>query len=152
MKKKKPSEIIKGILKECVLLLGACVWIVWIFAAMALIVMGVCGHRIVVILEGFLIAIAWGGLTTWISVNCHEEDEGEWIPVWEELPRNDKYILMSFSNYSNPMIGRYEKSKEGGAFYIGDEDVSCVAQELFVNAWMPLPERYKEESETWELQ
>lgn len=70
---------------------------------------------------------------------------GEWIDVDVELPKNDKYILISFSNFSIPVVGRYYEDEEGGAFYIGDEDETCVSQEMFVNAWMPLPEPYRPE-------
>ena len=71
----------------------------------------------------------------WISINPDEEDT---------FPKDDNYILLSFSNFSIPLIGRYKEDEEGGAFYIGDEDETCVSQDLFVNAWMPLPEPYKE--------
>lgn len=67
-----------------------------------------------------------------------------WIPVEEELPETDKYILLSFSNFSIPCVGRYEENETGGAFYIGDEDGTCVSQELFVNAWQPLPDPFEE--------
>lgn len=48
--------------------------------------------------------------------------------------------------------GRYEKDTEGGAFYLGDcdEDDTCISMNLFVNAWMPLPEPYRPESKTSE--
>lgn len=69
---------------------------------------------------------------------------GEWIPVEERYPNNNDYVLLSFSNMSGVEIGRYEEDEEGGAFYLGDEDVSCSSQYIFVNAWMPLPEPYKE--------
>lgn len=67
-----------------------------------------------------------------------------WIPVEEWLPDNAKYILLSFTNFPVPSIGRYEKDTEGGAFYLGDcdEDDTCISMNLFVNAWMPLPEPY----------
>ena len=32
-----------------------------------------------------------------------------WIPVEEKLPEEDEYVLMSFENFSLPMIGRYRK-------------------------------------------
>ena len=67
-----------------------------------------------------------------------------WIDVDEELPKDDKYILLSFRNFSVPAIGRYEEDEEGGSFYIGDEDESCVSQDMIVNAWMPLPKCYEE--------
>lgn len=73
-----------------------------------------------------------------------ELSNGNWIPVEERLPEPDTYILVSFSNFSVPDIGRYENGKEGGAFYPGDEDHSYSTFNLFVNAWMPLPEPYKE--------
>lgn len=68
----------------------------------------------------------------------------KWIPVDERLPETNKYILLSFSNFSVPAVGRYEEYEDGGAFYIGDETETCVSQLLFVNAWMELPEPYKE--------
>lgn len=69
-----------------------------------------------------------------------------WIPVEERLPDDDEYILVSFSNYPNPDIGRYEWGEEGGAFYPGDDETSYVKYGIFVNAWMPLP-RYKTTNE-----
>ena len=66
-----------------------------------------------------------------------------WIPCSEQYPEPDKYVLLSFANFSIPCVGRYEEDQEGGAFYLGDEEESCVSQELFVNAWMPLPKCYE---------
>jgi hypothetical protein len=77
-----------------------------------------------------------------------EEDEKEngWIPIEERLPETDDYILVSFSNYTLPDIGRYEADKDGGgAFFPGDEERGYASFGLFVNAWMPLPEPYKED-------
>ena len=55
---------------------------------------------------------------------------------------------MSFENFSLPIIGRYEKDNDGGgAWYAGDETESLVSQDMFVNAWMPLPEPYRAEVE-----
>lgn len=65
-----------------------------------------------------------------------------WIPCSERFPGTDEYILLSFENFSIPVVGRYEEDEEGGAFYVGDEDESCVKHGLFVNAWMPLPKPY----------
>lgn len=67
----------------------------------------------------------------------------EWIPS-EEPPVNDDYILLSFANFSVPLVGRYEETGEGGAFYIGDDEESCINQNIIVNAWMPLPKQYEE--------
>ena len=90
------------------------------------------------------------------TIECRTEEEFKmvqeavkqyrgWIDVDQELPKDDKYILLSFSNFSVPAIGRYEEDKDGGgAFYIGDEDETCVTQDMIVNAWMPLPKCYEE--------
>lgn len=61
------------------------------------------------------------------------------------MPGDDKYILLSFENFTIPQIGRYETDDDGGAFYIGDDVETCVQQDLFVNAWMPLPEPWESE-------
>lgn len=75
---------------------------------------------------------------------CMKSMEKAWIPVGEMLPDSDEYILLSFDNFTLPDIGRYKVGSDGsGAFYPGDDDKSYVAYGLFVNAWMPLPERYE---------
>lgn len=74
-----------------------------------------------------------------------DEKENGWIPIDERLPETDDYILVSFSNFELPDIGRYETDKDGGGiFFPGDKERSYVSYGLFVNAWMPLPELYKE--------
>lgn len=73
-----------------------------------------------------------------------------WIPVEERLPENDDYVLMSFENFSLLTIGRYVTDEDGGgAWYLGDDDEedTCTANDLFVNAWMPLPEPYRPEED-----
>ena len=90
------------------------------------------------------VKLAWNGIN---DIICEHMTDG-WIPVEEWLPDNAKYILLSFTNFPVPSIGRYEKDTEGGAFYLGDcdEDDTCISMNLFVNAWMPLPEPYRPES------
>lgn len=81
-------------------------------------------------------------------LNDLEQDEKEngWIPVSERLTETDDYILLSFANYSIPIIGRCERDKDGnGIFYAGDDLISCLGNDLYVNAWMELPERYRED-------
>ena len=85
-------------------------------------------------------------------IQVAEEDERNsmWIPVGEKLPETADYVLMSFENFSFPAIGRYEVNDEGdGAWYLQgcDDGDTCCSAGLFVNAWMPLPEAYKEELE-----
>lgn len=68
-----------------------------------------------------------------------------WVScITEKYPKSGEYVLLSFSNFSVPIVGRYEEDENGGAFYIGDEDRSCVQQDMFVNAWMKLPKCYEE--------
>ena len=77
------------------------------------------------------------------TVDAETVRPGWWIPVAERLPENDRYVLLSFKNYSLPLAGRCETDEEGSAFYIGDEAVSCSEMGVFVNAWMELPEPYE---------
>lgn len=74
------------------------------------------------------------------------EARRKWIPVTEQLPEPETYVLVSFHNFSLPIIGRYDENEEGGAWFAGDEDEPLVSQDMFVNAWMPLPKPYKEEN------
>lgn len=71
---------------------------------------------------------------------------GGWIPCSERLPENDNYILLSFENFTIPLVGRYEEDESGGAFYVGDDEESCISQNIIVNAWRELPEQYKEQA------
>ena len=74
-------------------------------------------------------------------------EESRWIPIIERLPRPEEYVLVSFENATLPDIARYEVDENGnGDFYQGDGDESYTSYGVFVNAWRPLPERYKEEN------
>ena len=75
-----------------------------------------------------------------------EQYNNGWIPC-SEPPENDRYVLLSFENFSVPMVGRYEEDENGGAFYVEDDDETCVSQDMFVNAWMNLPAPYKPKGE-----
>ena len=70
---------------------------------------------------------------------------GKWIPCSEKLPEDESYILVSFENATMPDIARYEENDEGSTFYPGDDEKSYSSYGIFVNAWTPLPEPYKEE-------
>lgn len=97
-------------------------------------------------------ACGYSPLTKVVSeeeINRILEQESGWIPCSEQIPNTDKYILVSFENSTIPDIGRYEADKDGnGAFYPGDDEKSYVEYDLFVNAWMPLPEPYRESEES----
>ncbi len=77
------------------------------------------------------------------AVEKYKKEHG-WIPISERLPKPDEYILLSFSNYSGLVIGRYEEDDGGGVFYEGDSLTPLTQYDVFVNAWMPLPEPYRE--------
>ncbi len=73
-----------------------------------------------------------------------DEYNNGWIPA-DEPPKDDNYVLLSFENFSLPMVGRYEADGDGGGtYYIGDCDGTdtCIANDLIVDAWQPLPTRY----------
>lgn len=78
--------------------------------------------------------------------NLIDEIDG-WIPIEERVPDDNRYILMSFENFSVPQTGRYEQDEDGGAFFVGDEDVPLASYGIYVNAWMELPECYRESEE-----
>ena len=96
-------------------------------------------------------ACGYSPLTKVVSeeeINRILEQESGWIPVDEQIPNTDKYILVSFENFTIPDVGRYETDEDGnGAFYPGDDDKSYAKYGLFVNAWMPLPESYSTDAE-----
>ena len=71
----------------------------------------------------------------------------KWIPITEQTPEDESYILVSFENATMVDIARYEEDDEGGRFYPGDDDEPYSKYGIFVNAWMPLPELYKSEEE-----
>ncbi|RHQ56619.1 DUF551 domain-containing protein [Dorea sp. AF24-7LB] len=71
----------------------------------------------------------------------------KWIPISERLPEGENYILVSFENATMLDIARYEENDEGGIFYPGDDEKPYSSYEIFVNAWTPLPEPYKQNDE-----
>lgn len=80
---------------------------------------------------------------------CFElvERKSGWIPISEQLPEDESYILVSFENATMLDIARYEENDEGGTFYPGDDEKSYSSYGIFVNAWMELPEPYRQNDE-----
>lgn len=68
----------------------------------------------------------------------------KWIPITEEAPEDESYVLVSFENATMVDIARYEEDDEGGSFYPGDDEDPYSKYGIYVNAWMPLPEPYRE--------
>ncbi len=79
-----------------------------------------------------------------IEMGIHALKETQWIPISERLPEEEEYILLSFANYTDLDIGRYENDGENDKFYPGDKEETYASYGLIVNAWMPLPEPYRE--------
>ena len=78
--------------------------------------------------------------------------ESRWIPCSERLPEIDEdgyssYVLVSFSNFTLPCIGQLRKTDGENHWYEGDDEKALDSFGLHVNAWMPLPNPYKAESE-----
>lgn len=96
--------------------------------------------------------IAFGGLRlAWIEKAVDDvkpaESRDGWIridpdlPMEEQtLPDDDTYVLLSFSNYSLPTIGRCKKDEGGCSFFAGDDDIPLASEGIIVNGWQPLPE------------
>lgn len=82
-----------------------------------------------------------------IGMGIHALKETQWIPCSENMPEDENYILVSFENSTMPDIARYEENDEGGTFYPGDDEKSYSSYGLIVNAWMPLPEPYRQNDE-----
>lgn len=97
-----------------------------------------------------------------VVVHCNSEEERQkvvgtlknkimdWIPINERLPGKGEYILVSFANegVSLPDIAVYEVDSNGnGVFYPSDRNVPYSLIGVFVNAWMPLSEPYREEDD-----
>ena len=80
-----------------------------------------------------------------IDMGIHALKATQWIPCSERLPEEEEYILLSFANYTGLDIGRYENDGENDNFYPGDEEETYAHYGLIVNAWIPLPEPYREE-------
>lgn len=93
---------------------------------------------------------ATGTVREYVEKMCKiDEAEGKadqsWIPCSERFPDDDRYILVSFKDATMPDIARYEVDEHGnGAFYPSDCNATYALSWVFVNAWMPLPEPYRE--------
>lgn len=75
----------------------------------------------------------------------------KWIPI-EKQPYNGQRVLLSFANEKQkPLVGTWKVDDEGGAFYAPFTGRTYASLGYFVNAWMPLPEPYKESEDTRSL-
>jgi hypothetical protein len=84
-----------------------------------------------------------------------KQEQDRWRPVFDgdgEMPEVNEdgysdYILVNFSNIPEMFdIAQYRVNESGeGAFYSGDDEDPYTKIGVFVSAWRPLPEPYKEE-------
>lgn len=68
-----------------------------------------------------------------------------WKPFPENIPELDEdgcsdLLLVSFDNFSRLMIGKYREDENGGAWYACGSDKTFVQNDVYVNAFMQLPE------------
>ena len=69
----------------------------------------------------------------------------KWIPLEEKTPENGEYVLLSFANEKQkPLVGVWKENETCGVFYAPFTDRTYSSLNYFVNAWMPLPEQYRE--------
>jgi len=69
---------------------------------------------------------------------------GHWIPVSERLPEDEQEVLFS-TKTGRVYGGKYYDDDSANQWYSHLD--KCRAWNNVVNAWMPLPEPYKAESE-----
>lgn len=68
-----------------------------------------------------------------LCISALSENKGEWIPISERLPQIGQYVLCSLKDFADYriIIAQYNSAKWWD----------------YVEAWQPLPEPYKAESE-----
>ena len=90
----------------------------------------------------------WKQLASWLEELKELREKSKWIPCSERMPESGEYVLVSFENDGIilPDIATYQVDQDGnGAFYPSDNFVTYASVGLYVNAWMPLPEPYRED-------
>lgn len=72
-------------------------------------------------------------------ISCSERFR--WHPA-EEPPNDNRHILVSFANYSEPLVGRFEGNEnEGWTAYVGDTEERFIDYDLIVDGWWELPRK-----------
>lgn len=87
-------------------------------------------------------------LASWLEELKELREKSKWIPCSERMLESGEYVLVSFENDGIilPDIATYQVDQDGnGAFYPSDNFVTYASVGLYVNAWMPLPEPYRED-------
>lgn len=69
----------------------------------------------------------------------------KWIPIDDDQrPQCGQYVLVSFANYHIPMVAKYMRDGDGG-FFGSASGINIIFLGFYANAWMPLPDPYREE-------
>ena len=88
-----------------------------------------------------------------MAVRALEVQNDDWTEIIEDDPDTfppvdeegfSEYVLLSFENFTLPLIGMYRVDEKGGTF-CDDIDMPLNRFGLIVNAWRPMPERFKRE-------
>ena len=80
-----------------------------------------------------------------------QQEKSRWIPVTERLPEDSQFVLMTIrrvgENYNHePFISVGYISWNQSVWWCA-HDGDCKSKDVKVDAWMPLPEPYREEGE-----
>lgn len=69
----------------------------------------------------------------------------EWHECFEDdpssYPDTGRMVLVSCSNFDQPLIGRWDADDEGGNWYLGDTDETFLSNGLFADGWWVLPKK-----------
>lgn len=80
-----------------------------------------------------------------LAKKMFKKPNGKWIPCYEKLPERNELVLVSFKT-GEVLFCEYLDDGSNNPWYSFKD--GCCAYSNFVNAWMPLPEPYKEEGDT----
>jgi hypothetical protein len=99
-----------------------------------------CGLEDVGITDRYKAAsYGWSEAVERIKEVIEDYVDNPWNPA-DEPPSDDRYILVSFSNFSIPEIAYYDRDEDGGGAYrIDTGEKTLVELGLFVSGWMELP-------------
>ncbi|MCD7819874.1 MAG: hypothetical protein LUH07_12635 [Lachnospiraceae bacterium] len=79
-------------------------------------------------------------------IALRNQEHEKWHPInpddLDSFPNDDRFVLVSFSNYEGVDIARWRMDAEGGMFCPGDEDYPYTRSGIYVNAWRECPERW----------
>lgn len=73
-----------------------------------------------------------------------DEEIRQWIPCSERLPKHSEIVLVSFKT---GMVQMCKYLDDGSSYSWWSYKDDCLAWNNTVDAWMPLPEPYKEEGD-----